>query len=80
VYVAPPHRSRGVGQALVEAALGFASTLPGITQVLLCVSEKTPPAVALYQRLGFVTWGIEPDALRVRGEPVADRHMIKRLA
>jgi len=63
----------------VEAAVEFAATLPGVTQVCLCVSERTPVAAGLYRKLGFVTWGVEPDALRIGGEPVADHHMTLRL-
>lgn len=79
LYVAPAHRGKGLGRLLVEAAVGFARSMPGVSQVCLCVSEETPGAAALYQRAGFVTWGVEPDALRIGGRPVSDRHMVLKL-
>lgn len=49
-----------------------------VEQVQLSVSETAPVARAVYESLGFVTWGIEPDALRVGGDGrgEAERHMV----
>ena len=79
VYVAPSHRGSGLGKRLVREALRFAETLPGVTHVHLTVSEQTPAAMALYRSLGFKTWGVEPDALRVNGALVPDHHMMRLL-
>ncbi|HEV7365833.1 MAG TPA: GNAT family N-acetyltransferase [Gemmatimonadales bacterium] len=76
VYVSPAYRGRGLGRALVEAALRFARSLEGARQVQVCVTEHAKEARALYQRLGFLTWGIEPDALRVGDMSIAEHHMI----
>jgi ribosomal protein S18 acetylase RimI-like enzyme len=76
VYVTPAHRRRGIGRALVEAALTFARSLEGARQVQLCVTEHAKGARTLYQQLGFLTWGIEPDALRVGEMSVAEHHMV----
>jgi hypothetical protein len=43
--------------------------------VHLSVSERAEVASALYESLGFVTWGVEPAALRFDGANVAERHM-----
>lgn len=79
VYVAPSHRGLGLGRTLVEEAVRFAGTLGGVTQVHLTVSERTPAAIDLYRSLGFTTWGVEPDALCVKGVLVPDHHMVRLL-
>jgi ribosomal protein S18 acetylase RimI-like enzyme len=80
VYVCEEHRGRRLGRGLVEAALGFARTLEGVSQVQLGVSEPATAARALYAELGFQTWGLEPDALRIGSERIAEEHMVLVLA
>ena len=75
VYVTRSHRGRGVGTALVEAALSFARSLDGVRVVQLCVTERSTVALDLYRRSGFVIWGTEPAALQVGDESLAEHHM-----
>jgi ribosomal protein S18 acetylase RimI-like enzyme/8-oxo-dGTP pyrophosphatase MutT (NUDIX family) len=79
VYVAPPHRRRGLGRSLMTAVLQFARGLPGVSQVHLGVADRGRAALALYERLGFVTWGTEPAALRIGDETAAEHHMVLTL-
>jgi ribosomal protein S18 acetylase RimI-like enzyme len=67
LYVKPTQRRNGIGRSLMVAALRFARELRGVTHVHLGVAENNVSAIGLYERLGFVSWGIEPDALRVGG-------------
>lgn len=78
VYTAPAFRCRGLGRAVVSAAVDAARAWPGIEQVQLSVSENSAPARALYESLGFVVWGVEPDCLRVGGRGFAEAHMALR--
>jgi ribosomal protein S18 acetylase RimI-like enzyme len=80
LYVAPALRSAGVGRRLVEAALDFALTLPGVTQVHAGVTDRAPEAASLYRDLGFAVWGVEPGAMRIGGEDVAEAHLILDLS
>jgi len=80
LYVAPPQRGSGIGRVLMVRALQFARGLPGVTRVHLGVAENAKAAMHLYESLGFVAWGVEPDALRVGGESVAEHHMVLDLA
>jgi RimJ/RimL family protein N-acetyltransferase len=76
MYVTRDHRGQGLGRQLVQAALEFARAIDGVRQVHLCVTERASRAGALYEKFGFVTWGMEPAGLRVDGEDLIDRHMV----
>jgi ribosomal protein S18 acetylase RimI-like enzyme len=52
MYVAASARGNGVGEALIEAVLGWAAR-HGARSVRLQVFEDNAPAIALYRRLGF---------------------------
>jgi ribosomal protein S18 acetylase RimI-like enzyme len=79
MYVAPEHRGRGFGKALLEAAISHTRTLPGVAAVSLTVTDAAPEARRLYERAGFTLWGTQPDALRHDGRAVDDHHMLLRL-
>jgi ribosomal protein S18 acetylase RimI-like enzyme len=80
LYVRRPHRTAGVGRALVATAIAFARALGGVSHVHLAVTERAAAAASVYRALGFVTWGIEPAALRVDGQDIREAHMVLLLA
>lgn len=65
MYVESQAVGRGVGRALVDAALALARSQPGLRHVTLQVNAQNRAAIALYQSAGFVEIGREPDAMRV---------------
>lgn len=67
MYVAPSHRSQGLGRALLSAALDLAQDAPAIRKVCLYVNLSQQAAVNLYLSLGFVPFGHERDAICVDG-------------
>jgi ribosomal protein S18 acetylase RimI-like enzyme len=67
MYVAPEFRRRGLGGALVDAALAHARALPSLRQVRLSANASNQPARSLYQSRGFKCVGVEPEALSVEG-------------
>ncbi|MCT4471550.1 GNAT family N-acetyltransferase [Bosea spartocytisi] len=75
MFVAPTVRGQGVGLALVEAALKHAATI--VEQVTLKVVTDNVAAIALYEAMGFKTYGIEPKALKV-GNGYADELLMVR--
>ena len=77
--VTPAHRRHGIGRAVVEAALQWARSIEGVDQVQLAVTGSVRSAAALYERLGFVTWGVEPNALRIGDDTLPESHMVLRL-
>jgi ribosomal protein S18 acetylase RimI-like enzyme len=63
-YVQPPQRGQGVGLALMKAAIAAASARPEIESLNLTLTEGNEPALRLYRSVGFVTWGVQPAAIR----------------
>ena len=64
--VIPPWRGRGVGSRLIEAALGLARERCFV-RIELEVFADNHPAIALYQKFGFVREGIRRDAIAIDG-------------
>jgi len=73
VYVRGALRGRGVGHAVLSEVLRHAGTR--VTQVHLQVVTENAAARALYERLGFTTYGTEPRALKV-GDRYYDEHLM----
>jgi GNAT superfamily N-acetyltransferase len=78
MYVCGELRGRGLGDALVQAALTEARARSGVRMVKLTVTEGNAPAEALYARCRFVRFGVEPMAMldTVRGGYLAKVHMV----
>lgn len=76
MYVAPAHRRRRVGRALVDAALAHARAMPGVVRVNLGVNAANVAALALYAAAGFERFGLEHDFMRVEGVPQDEVHMV----
>lgn len=52
LYVQPAFRRKGVGRALIEAALAYARHR-GCTEVHLLVDPQNTPAISFYKAVGF---------------------------
>ena len=63
VAVHPDYRRRGIGEMLV-LALGDALKAKGIRGLMLEVRESNAPAIALYEKLGFVQAGLRKNYYR----------------
>ncbi len=75
VYIHPNYRGQGLARRLLEQLITQAKAVAGLETLLLAVSEHNAPARALYQSLGFLEWGVEPDALRHEGERLTEIYM-----
>ena len=74
MWVAPSARGTGAGRALVERVVEWASDI-GIERVELWVTRGNDPAIALYERCGFVhVDDFEPDAT----DPCASEQRMRR--
>jgi ribosomal protein S18 acetylase RimI-like enzyme len=75
MYVATPQQRQGLGRALVLAALAMARQRPGVQLVQLTVTDGNHAAQALYERCGFLPFGLEPYAVAVGQHYVSKLHM-----
>jgi RimJ/RimL family protein N-acetyltransferase len=80
MYVPVEHAGRGVGKALVAAVIRRAQAIPALRQLGLTVTAGNAAARRLYEAAGFVSWGIEPDAVIVDGAAHDKIHMTRALA
>jgi len=75
MYAAPEHRLKGIGRSLVDQALRYASQDLGVEVVTLGVNAQNKAAVALYEAMGFQTYGTEPGFLVLDGV-AHDQHLM----
>jgi ribosomal protein S18 acetylase RimI-like enzyme len=61
-FVEPEQRQRGVGTALMTRLVDTAREV--VEQLTLSVIQDNRAAIALYERFGFTTYGVEPRARR----------------
>ncbi|MGG1516896.1 GNAT family N-acetyltransferase [Paenibacillus oryzisoli] len=67
VYVTQNARKQGIGRRLMEEIIRQAKELPELMQICLSVTSSNLPAKRMYETLGFVTYGVEKNALFVDG-------------
>jgi len=70
LMVAAGHRRRGIGKALLDQAVRWAQET-GVTKLELHVFPHNEPAIALYDRFGFVREGFRRGHYR-RGDEILD--------
>jgi ribosomal protein S18 acetylase RimI-like enzyme len=78
VYVRPQYRGRGVGDALIRAALDEAAR--HVEHVTLTVTGANASAVRLYERNGFEIVGRIPASIRVDGKDHDELSMHRRVS
>ena len=79
MYVTPEHRRNGVGQAILQALIEHARSIPRASLVTLTVTANQVPARRLYERAGFLEWGRLPRAYRIDGTYHDEIHMALNL-
>jgi RimJ/RimL family protein N-acetyltransferase len=75
MYVPSAQRHRGLGRLLVVEALAHAKRHPRTRLVQLTVTRGNTAAESLYERCGFVRFGVEPFAVAVGDNFVSKVHM-----
>jgi len=79
MYVTQAYQQRGLGRELVEAALAEARGQKRLKLIQLTVTAGNEAALALYQRCGFIQYGLEPLAVRVGDEYFDKIHLWREL-
>lgn len=67
MYVAPEFRRRGVARALIARAVAHATESMQVRSIKLSVNARNAAAKALYQSMGFETYGTERGFMLVDG-------------
>jgi ribosomal protein S18 acetylase RimI-like enzyme len=75
VYVRPESRGKGVASALMKDIVRRARAIGGLEQITLVASANLP-AQRLYEALGFKSYGIEPNSLKIGTHYVDDVLMV----
>ena len=75
MYVAPHARGAGLGRELVDAIVALARQRAGVRLIKLTVTQGNESARRLYDACGFVTFGVEPNAVAVDDGYVDKAHM-----
>ena len=78
VYVSPEYRGKGLGRALLSRILEMARNDSSLEQILIAVATTQEAAKRLYGSLGFVTYGVEPRALKVGEQYIDEELMVLR--
>jgi len=77
-FIAPYARGHGLARLLTQRVEEGARAL-GYQVLNLDVRETLEPAIALYESLGFIRWGIHPAYARVAGRTVRGVYYFKLL-
>jgi ribosomal protein S18 acetylase RimI-like enzyme len=78
VFVTASWRGRGVSRVLLDEVIGHARAAE-LKHVTLSVTIGNMAARALYRSAGFVSFGVEPDALLIDGVSYDEERMVLRL-
>jgi ribosomal protein S18 acetylase RimI-like enzyme len=79
MYVRPEHQGKGIGKALLDAAVAHAQARLHVSVLNLTVTEGNAAAQSLYERVGFKAFGTEPMAIHTPDGFKAKVHMWKPL-
>lgn len=74
VFIEPNFQKKGIASQLLNSILGYSKK--HVEQILLTVADNNKPAIQLYKKFGFETYGIEKKALKDNGKYI-DEIMMK---
>ncbi|BFH64762.1 GNAT family N-acetyltransferase [Paenibacillus azoreducens] len=75
VYVSSKHRGQGIAKMLMQEILRRGKEIEGLRLIQLTVVTANTAAAALYKGLGFVSYGLEKEALMVQGQTYDEEMM-----
>ena len=75
MYVVPEHAGRGVGQKLMSYCIARARGMAALEQLQLTVTESNIRAKSFYEKVGFRSFGVERNAVKIGERYVHKCHM-----
>jgi RimJ/RimL family protein N-acetyltransferase len=75
MYVTPECTGQGLGARLLDACIDVARADPALEVLYLTVTSTNSSAIRLYERTGFVAYGLEPRSMRL-GDQTFDKLMM----
>lgn len=75
VFIEPEFQQKGVASNLLSAVIEHSKKY--VEQILLTVADDNKPAIHLYKKFGFETYGIEIKAMKDNGQYI-DEILMKR--
>lgn len=75
VFIEPEFQKKGVASILLSAIIEYSEKY--VEQILLTVADDNKPAIHLYKKFGFETYGIEIQAMKDNGRYI-DEILMKR--
>jgi ribosomal protein S18 acetylase RimI-like enzyme len=79
VYVTPEARSKGTARRLMEELIAYAKRWKGLERLDLAVASNNVPAKRLYNTLGFETYGVDIQAMKIPDKYIVEDLMVKFL-
>ena len=79
MYVIPSARGMGLSRQLLQTLINQARQQNGLQQLILTVTESNVAARELYVSSGFVSFGVEPNAIKVADVYFAKEYFALRL-
>jgi ribosomal protein S18 acetylase RimI-like enzyme len=76
VYVSSTHRGQGIAKMLMQEILRRGKEIEGLRLIQLTVVTANTAAAAWYKGLGFVSYGLEKEALMVQGKAYDEEMMV----
>jgi len=68
MFVKPDMQGRGIGSQLMKNTLEKAAQIKHLQKINLDVNAENPAAIRLYEKMGFISFGLERNALLVNGK------------
>lgn len=78
LYVAPEHARQGIARALLKTLLA-AARASELELLVLTVTRGNQAAESLYRDAGFVSYGVEPGAIKVNNQRFDKNHLFLQL-
>lgn len=75
VMVSPQAQGRGIASKLLACCIQAASEIAELDQLILTVTASNAQVVRLYERAGFVSYGLLPRAICMSGQYLDKLHM-----